>query len=269
MFNEENFTRVFDLAALRVPSEHCFVLENRLRGHLLNWPRIRNIGRVPGDEIDDELKKLFTDSSNADNSDISDDALVTLKRRIYGKAEGDGEPLSPVLYREKLARTFNSRGFVKFRNLAKMSRPKKGPQKKVEEGNEGRKKGGNGRNWMSVVEVVEEEEDGDDVSGLLGNEFKGKKRWRGSTRLLLLDETYTDKRVEDMAEAIKVSLFSSHLCLCELLYVVAFMNAFNYVLRHDYGDKMLMKFLVLMKSWDDTVLFSFTFLTMFSNYEYA
>lgn len=40
------------------------------------------------------------------------------------------------------------------------------------------------------------------------------------------------------------------------------MNAFNYVLRHDYGDKMLMKFLVLMKYWDDTVLFSFTFLTL-------
>lgn len=44
------------------------------------------------------------------------------------------------------------------------------------------------------------------------------------------------------------------------------MNAFNYVLRHDYGDKMLMKFLVLMKSWDDTVLAVFLH---FSNYEYA
>jgi len=40
---------------------------------------------------------------------------------------------------------------------------------------------------------------------LLGDEFKGKTRkWRGSTRLLLLDERYAERDVEDLPEAIKV-----------------------------------------------------------------
>ncbi|CAI9088611.1 OLC1v1022994C4 [Oldenlandia corymbosa var. corymbosa] len=213
-FNEENFTRVFDLAALRVPSEHCFALESRLRGHLLNWPRIRNIARVPGDEIDDELRELFDDSSNSDGNSIGDDdTLVSLNRRIYGKADGDGEPLSPVLYRDKLSRTFNSKGYVKFRNLAKISRPKKGRQKKKEEhGNDGGKKSGNDKNGIALVQVVEAEEEeceGGDMSGLLGYEFKGVTKWRGSTRLLLLDETYVDKRTEDLPAAIK-ALFEQY-----------------------------------------------------------
>ncbi|XP_071907477.1 tRNA (guanine(37)-N(1))-methyltransferase 1-like [Coffea arabica] len=202
LFDEDSFTRVFDLAALRVPSELCFGLENRLRGHLLNWPRVRNIARVPGDEIDAELKKLFPDCSSSNNLNTDNDALVTLNRRIYGKADGDGELLSPVLYRDKLARTFNSRGFVNFRNLAKISRPKK-VKKKEEERKEKGKKGGVGRNEMAVVAVVEEEES--DVSGLLGDEFKGKS-WRGSTRLLLLDETYANKGINEMPEAIKAVL---------------------------------------------------------------
>ena len=69
-------------------------------------------------------------------------------RRIHGKAEGDGEELSPVLYREKLAKEFNSRGFMKFRNLAKISRSKRRRRRK---GNEkrGRKiKGQGGMNFL-------------------------------------------------------------------------------------------------------------------------
>lgn len=208
---------MFDLAALRVPSEHCFALESRLRGHLLNWPRIRNIARVPGDDIDDELKELFDDSSNSSgNSEDDDNTLVSLNRRIYGKADGDGEPLSPVLYRDKLSRTFNSKGYVKFRNLAKISRPRKGKKKKEEDGNDGEKKGGDDKNGIALVEVVEDEEEGwngGDMSSLLGDEFKGMKKWRGSTRLLLLDETYVDKRAEELPAAIKVFLFLLRLCI--------------------------------------------------------
>ncbi|KAL0443471.1 UNVERIFIED_CONTAM: tRNA (guanine(37)-N1)-methyltransferase 1 [Sesamum latifolium] len=123
--DEAAFTRVFDISALRVPSSICSTLENRLRGHLLNWPRIRNIARVSGDEIDDQLKSLLPNSGDGPEAEAEDENLVALNRRIYGKAEGDGEPLNAVLYRDKLARTFNSRGYAKFRNLAKMSRPKK------------------------------------------------------------------------------------------------------------------------------------------------
>ncbi|KAL0362736.1 UNVERIFIED_CONTAM: tRNA (guanine(37)-N1)-methyltransferase 1 [Sesamum calycinum] len=82
----------------------------RLRGHLLNWPRIRNIARVRRDEIDDQLKSLLPNSG--DGAEAEDESLVALSRRIYGKAEGDREPLNAILYRDKLARTFSSRGDV-------------------------------------------------------------------------------------------------------------------------------------------------------------
>ena len=207
VFNEESFTRVFEIAAIRVPSKDCFALESRLRGHLLNWPRIRNIARVPGDDIDDnddELKELVRIRNE-------EDTLVSLNRRIYGKAEADGEHLSPVLYREKLVKTFDSNGFVNFRNLAKMTRPNRRKKKRVgeEEGGEGKKtkkKEKIGKNGFAVVEVVEDGlPAGKDLKGLLGEEFHGRK-WRGPTRLLLLDERYSMKCAEELPEAIKVSV---------------------------------------------------------------
>lgn len=205
--DEESFTRVFDIAALRVPSKDCFTLESRLRGHLLNWPRIRNIVRVPGDDVDPEIVELL-ECPNSGHSDGEEGSLVSLHRRIYGKAEGDGDVLSPVLYRDKLAKTFNSRGFVKFRNLAKISRPKK-KKKKKEQGNmEGNRH--LQKNGFAVVEVLEDEEEGSvELKNLLGEEFKSNK-WRGSTRLLLLDESYAGKAVEVLPEAIKVALSFQH-----------------------------------------------------------
>ncbi|PIN23048.1 tRNA modification enzyme [Handroanthus impetiginosus] len=205
--DEAAFTRVFDISALRVPSHICSTLENRLRGHLLNWPRIKNIARVPGDEFDDELKTILPNSTNGDEAE--DENLVALNRRIYGKAEGDGEPLNQVLYRDKLSRTFNSRGYVKFRNLAKISRPKK--KKKRDDGEKRRMKGV-GRNEVALVEVVEDEEEDSDteaLSRLLGEDVRRRPKWRGSTRLLLLDEQYANKRIEELPEAIKV-VFQEH-----------------------------------------------------------
>ncbi|KAG9143750.1 hypothetical protein Leryth_026126 [Lithospermum erythrorhizon] len=194
LFDENIFTRIYDIAALRVPAEQCAALERRLRGHLLNWPRLRNIGRVPGDEID----KQFHDVIQKLNDD---NGLVALNRRIYGSAQGDGEVLSGVLYRDKLVQNFNSKGYLNFRNLAKLSRPKKKKEK------ENRERGcGIGKNEMVLLEVVEDEgnEEGD-LSGLLGEEFKGRK-WKGSTRLLLLDERYAHKTIHEMPEAIKAAL---------------------------------------------------------------
>ncbi|GMP52802.1 hypothetical protein CsSME_00018489 [Camellia sinensis var. sinensis] len=204
LIDRESFARVYDVSALRVPSEHCFSLESRLRGHLLNWPRVRNIARVPGDEIEDDFKKFLKTNSGSESDDGEGESLVSLNWRIYGKAEGDGEKLSLVLYRDRLARTFNSLGFVKFRNLAKLSRPKK---RKKGVGEERKRKGIVGKNEFSMVEVVEDEGDGDgeDLSGLLGDEFKGR-RWKGSTRLLLLDERYGGESLDNLPEAIKVSV---------------------------------------------------------------
>lgn len=204
IIDEQSFTRVFDLAALRVPAKDCFALERRLRGHLLNWPRVRNIARVPGDEVDPEVIDLLGRQGQGFSTEEEEENLVSLERRIYGKAEGDGDVLSPVLYREKLARTFNSRGYVRFRNLAKISRPKRKKKRNEEEERGGGNKG-IGKNETALVEVVEGEEEGEELKGLLGDEFKGKTRkWRGSTRLLLLDEQYAARDVEDLPEAIKV-----------------------------------------------------------------
>lgn len=199
--DEESFARVFTISALRVPSKDCFALESRLRGHLLNWPRVCNVARVPGDEVEEDVAELIGSRNGRESGE--GEGFEMLERRIYGKAEGDGERLSGVLYRERLAKTFNSHGFVNFRNLAKISRPKK---RKKREANDNRE-GGFKRNKFSVVEVLEDEErEGEDLSGLLGDEFKGRT-WRGSTRLLLLDDRYAGKCLEDLPEAVKVGSF--------------------------------------------------------------
>lgn len=202
VINEEAFTRVFNLTAIRVPSKDCFNLENRLRGHLLNWPRIRNIARVPGDEVEDGLVKLLGMENNSSDRSDNEGDYASLNRRIHGKAEGDGELLSPVLYRDRLAKTFDSQGFVKFRNLAKLSRPKKKRRKEEERGKDKKR---TDKNHFAKVEVVEDEEEGNDLRGLLGEEFKNK-RWTGSTRLLLLDHRYGDKGLEELPDAIKVAV---------------------------------------------------------------
>lgn len=204
LLDEDEFTRIFEVSAVRVPAKDCFALENRLRGHLLNWPRIRNIARVPGDEIDEDVVKLL--GRESDEEDGEEESVVdSVDRRIRGKAEGDGERLSTVLHRDQLAKTFNSTGYLKFRNLAKISRPKR---KRKTERAEGKEKvnRGSSRNEFAVVEVVEDRGGDEDFEGLLGEGYGGSRgRWRGSTRLLLLDERYSgDEEVQDLPEAIKV-----------------------------------------------------------------
>ncbi|KAH9802940.1 tRNA (guanine(37)-N1)-methyltransferase 2 [Citrus sinensis] len=62
-----------------------------------------------------------------------------------------------------------------YMNLARISRPRRKKRKEKKEGKEG-----NGRKGeLYVVEVVEEERK--EMSGLLGDEFRGGEKWRGST----------------------------------------------------------------------------------------
>nr|XP_043620988.1 tRNA (guanine(37)-N1)-methyltransferase 1 isoform X2 [Erigeron canadensis] len=218
-FDEAHFTRVYNISALKVNASQCHVLESQLRGHLLNWPRIRNIARVPGDEIDPELQKYF-ESEKAFNEN-------SLDRRIYGKGGGDGERLSPVLYRDKLVKSFDSRGFEKFRNLAKLSRPKRnGRTEKETKMSQGKE---SGKNECYLVEEVFEEDrdDKEDLSRLIGDEYRVGK-WRGSTRLLLLDEGYADKSIDELPQAIKAclkeSLFELVRCKLTLFYTYWQMN---------------------------------------------
>ncbi|KAK8452810.1 hypothetical protein SEVIR_5G177510v4 [Setaria viridis] len=190
------FARAFDLAALRVPAASCAPLERRLRGHLLNWPRVRNVARLPNDQ---GLLGLGI-------------SLLSPPPR-HPTAEEPGSPAPPataVLRREKLAREFNARGFLRFPNLARLSRPSPAARKRRE------RKGGGGdeeatrepdRDKAYVVEVVREgmEDDEDEWwKGLVGEEGFGRGAWRiGPTRLLMLDESYAERRVDELPEAVK------------------------------------------------------------------
>ena len=110
--------------------------------------------------------------------------------------------------RDKLARQFNARGFVQFPNLAKMSRPSARTQRdKKGEGRDDDKGTKREQDKVYVVKVPGEEDDGDDNEwkGLVGEEGFGRGAWRGEpTRLLLLDESYAKRRVDDLPEAVKV-----------------------------------------------------------------
>lgn len=233
LLDESLFTRVYDVSAIRVSSERCYALESQLRGHLLNWPRVRNIARVSGDEIDVELQKYFE----------TNDVEKALDRRIDGRAEGDGERLSSVLYREKLVKSFDSRGYEKFRNLAKLSRPKRKGKGKAEVKEAGESK----RGECYLVEAVEDcEREDEDLSALIGEEGYRVGKWRGSTRLLLLDERYACKAIDELPEAIKAclagSLFELVRCKLTLFY--------NYWQMNEVLEALLPKGMIVPSSFE-------------------
>ncbi|XP_038973917.1 tRNA (guanine(37)-N1)-methyltransferase 1 isoform X2 [Phoenix dactylifera] len=222
LIDRASFARVFDVPALRVPVEECAALESRLRGHLLNWPRVRNVARVPGDDMEPEFKRIMRDSEGDGG-----DRLRSLARRVDGGSDGEEVvALSPVMYRDKLAKDFNWRGFVRFRNLAKISRPKKKKKKKKRDGEgegiEAKKR--MEKSESSFLELVEEGggdgEEEDDMRGLLGADFHAG-RWRGPTRLLLLDERYANKGIDELPEAVKVVLLDdSQECMASIYELV-------------------------------------------------
>ncbi|KQK04402.1 hypothetical protein BRADI_2g13350v3 [Brachypodium distachyon] len=180
-----SLARTFDLAALRVPAAACAPLERRLRGHLLNWPRVRNIARQPNDEGHGLLPSPSGSSSSS--------AL----------------PPTAVARREKLAREFNARGFVEFPILAKMSRPAARTRRENKGTRSCNRETKHEKDKVYVVEVPRQggEDDDDEWKGLVGEEGFGKGAWRGEpTRLLLLDESYAKRSLDELPEAIKVVL---------------------------------------------------------------
>jgi tRNA (guanine37-N1)-methyltransferase len=204
--HSDPFARAFDLAALCVPAAACAPLERRLRGHLLNWPRVRNVARLPNDQ---GLALAL--------------ALSLPSPARGGPAAKEGGPalLTAVARREKLGRDFNARGFVRFPNLARLSRPaarKRNGKKGGDSDEEATRALDKDRAY--VVEVVGEggEDDADEWNGLVGEGFgKGACRM-GPTRLLLLDERYADRRVNELPEAVKVMI------------LISFLRAFNIAL---------------------------------------
>ncbi|KAK9119227.1 hypothetical protein Scep_017320 [Stephania cephalantha] len=68
----------------QVPADR-FDLERRLRGHLLNWPRVRNVARVAGDEMEEELKRIVRGEGEEGEGEEKFDAL---NRRIHERERG-------------------------------------------------------------------------------------------------------------------------------------------------------------------------------------
>jgi len=86
--DRESFTRIFDLVAIRVPADECGVYVSRLKGHLLNWPRVKNVPRVDGDDGDAALKSLLWEDNHA--LDTPDSLIESVRSALYPE-ESDGE----------------------------------------------------------------------------------------------------------------------------------------------------------------------------------
>ncbi|WVZ94435.1 hypothetical protein U9M48_040326 [Paspalum notatum var. saurae] len=232
----DRFARAFDLAALRVPAAACAPLERRLRGHLLNWPRVRNVARLPNDQ-----------------GLLAPGLSLPSPPPRHSAEEGPAPPATAVLRREKLAREFNARGFLRFPGLARLSRPSPAARKRKESKRDGggeEAARGHDKDRAYVVEVVGEgAEDDDDWKVLVGEEGFGRGAWRmGPTRLLLLDERYAEKTADELPDAVKdvldhetqqdgSSAYELTRCQLTLLYNYWAMNEVTLPLQIQDSDK--------------------------------
>lgn len=116
--------------------------------------------------------------------------------------DGEEEAFSAVLHREKLVKDFNCKGYLNFRNLARVSRPKK---EKKNEPKCNKERAQNEKGNVYSVQLVKNKDE-EDWSGLLGEGFNGGSKWLGPTRLLLLDETYANKGEEELPQAVMAVL---------------------------------------------------------------
>jgi len=88
--DRESFARVFDLVAIRVLADECGVYVSRLKGHLLNWPRVKNVPRVEGDDGDAALKSLLWENNQA--LDTPESLIESVRSAVY-PGESDGEEM--------------------------------------------------------------------------------------------------------------------------------------------------------------------------------
>ena len=78
--DRESFSRVYTLTALRVPAEDCGVYVSKLKAHLLNWPRVKNVARVEGDDGDSALESLFWEKTPEKSQSVVESVRVA----VYG-----------------------------------------------------------------------------------------------------------------------------------------------------------------------------------------
>ena len=172
--DKESFIRIYSISALRVPVSECWDLALKLREHLLNWPRISNVGRVLGDDIDEDLASVFAETSEEKQSVKRHD----VRAAVYA----DGEKW---MSKKKLAVCNNSR--KESSNQEALSN----------------------RNAAFRLDLEEEEEpiQGYEHEGNVSSNISHlnwSKKWTGPTRLLLLDEKYAGKEVWELPPSLQV-----------------------------------------------------------------
>lgn len=197
-FNALDFARIYDIAALRVPAAECRDIANRLRGHLLNWPRIRNVARVEGDDLDGDISSLIGN----DKDEKENDPYSVLKA-VYGAKE----PSGVLSERIRVIENFRRKGSRQFPCLDRISRPKSKGLK------ENRRDKDNATKYFKdklyTVQIAKERlvcnPNGKEEPSLVNMGF-GMKKWIGPTRLLLLDSRYAGKPASELPMAVQVLL---------------------------------------------------------------
>lgn len=241
------FTRVYDVAALRVPSDQSEELAYKLKGHLLNWPRIKNIARVTGDQLDEDIEKLWWNGQKKEQA-VND----SVRKAVFLE-----DTLPPaVKTRERITKKELKR---RFPHLEALTRPKgtasflkhkKGKdQGSSYKSNMVEAKGLTRSTWEEKAVVVEIDEaaactgqSSEQLQGFWGLLEEGKlsRRYRGSTRLLLLDERFAGKPLSEIPMALQVWQrrlchpysrdLPGHGCECIVLYgKYIFISHFSFI----------------------------------------
>ncbi|KAL3696882.1 hypothetical protein R1sor_010958 [Riccia sorocarpa] len=168
-----SFVRVYYVPALRVPAKESSTLARNLEEHLLNWQRVNNIARVPGDDIADDLESLFLRANEAGES-----SRRGIKSVILGK-DGTAKTESCEEEEFRVNGTYDNR-----------------KQKAV-------------KYQPYTVEVVEEQMEVDRVPS---TQELLKKKWAGPTRLLLLKEEFYSGGVCRLPAPLQALLQSQSTC---------------------------------------------------------
>ncbi|KAI5078860.1 hypothetical protein GOP47_0006531 [Adiantum capillus-veneris] len=201
-FNRLLFARTYRLVALQVSLAECESLADRLKGHLLNWPRISNIARVEGDDMDWDTVRLWANGKRRSKEGVED----SLFQAVYGTQAPSGQMMKRANSGEKL-----SSRHLKY--LECISRPGRKALKEIKEERESRLNTGKQHSKKYyMVELGDScgqtEELYLDTGLLLPGSSMG--RWRGPFRLLLLDPKYAGKSMLPMAVKMLLNECSGH-----------------------------------------------------------
>ncbi|XP_024397999.1 tRNA (guanine(37)-N(1))-methyltransferase 1 isoform X2 [Physcomitrium patens] len=197
--DRESFTRVFEVAAVRVPADWCGVFVPSLQGHLLNWPRVKNVPRVEGDDGDAALKSLLWKDEQA--LQTTQGLVESVISAVY--------PEEPDLDGEQADKIKNKRRLPSLRKLTR------GVDSALVQSIKSPKRG------LSEQPLVRGREEGAVSVKIVGecqNSQNHDNEPRDAWRLLLLDERYNDTPNDELPQAVQAVLAhpGCELVRCEL-----------------------------------------------------